>query len=109
MFHQPVSMSQHADILQVSGVQELDSWHTEAEQPAWQARLSPTYNFHVLRCVMLAVFHQLSFLARPCLIFEIFQFFFHPRGRSVKIAILSEELSLQESECYAVDMVARRP
>ena len=105
MFRQPVSMSQHADILQVSGVQEPDSWHTEVEQPAWQARLSPTYNFHVLPCVMLAVFHQLSFLARPCLIFD----FSYPRGRSVKIAILSEELSLQESECYAVDMVARRP
>jgi hypothetical protein len=42
---------------------------------------------------MLAVFQQLSFLARPFSIFD----FSYPRGRSVKIAILSEELS-QESE-----------
>ena len=36
------SVCHNADILQVSGVQELDSWHTEVEQPVWQARLSRT-------------------------------------------------------------------
>ena len=82
-------MTQYTDILQVSGVQELDFWHTEVE-PVWQARLSPTYNFHVLLC------HACCFPSTLLSCKTMFGFrLFLSRGRSVKIAILSEELSLQ--------------